>query len=71
MRRSICPGRIATGRLSTVFAGGGEVDRAKLADLEREIPVGRVGTPEEIAGKETVSAPALSDSTKASKREKS
>jgi 3-oxoacyl-[acyl-carrier protein] reductase len=40
---TICPGRIATGRLATVF--GQEAD-----ELVKQIPVGRIGQPEDIAG---------------------
>ncbi len=40
---TICPGRIATGRLATVF--GKEAD-----ELVKQIPVGRIGQPEDIAG---------------------
>jgi 3-oxoacyl-[acyl-carrier protein] reductase len=40
---TICPGRIATGRLATVF--GQESD-----ELVKQIPVGRMGQPEDIAG---------------------
>ena len=50
---TICPGRIATGRLGTVFGADGkhaEPDANLLADIVREIPMRRVGTPEEIAG---------------------
>jgi 3-oxoacyl-[acyl-carrier protein] reductase len=39
---TICPGRIATERLAKVFGAD--------ADLAKEIPLGRVGTPDEIAG---------------------
>ncbi len=41
---TICPGRIATGRLAKVFEG------ASAAELAKDIPAGRVGQPEEIAG---------------------
>ena len=50
---TICPGRIATGRLEKVFgsgAGNPPVDDAALADMARQVPLGRVGTPDEIAG---------------------
>jgi len=40
---TICPGRIATGRLATVFGQDAEA-------LVKEIPVGRIGQPEDIAG---------------------
>ena len=64
---TICPGRIATGRLAKVFGAGGATlhsaasvpaqsggandEATKLAaDLARQIPLGRVGQPDEIAG---------------------
>jgi 3-oxoacyl-[acyl-carrier protein] reductase len=49
---TICPGRIETGRLATVFGSGqpGEVDEAQRAAIESQIPMGRVGQPDEIAG---------------------
>jgi 3-oxoacyl-[acyl-carrier protein] reductase len=50
---TLCPGRIATGRLDKVFgtgSGGAPVDDAALADMAKEIPMKRVGTPDEIAG---------------------
>jgi 3-oxoacyl-[acyl-carrier protein] reductase len=50
---TICPGRIATGRLDKVFgtgAGGAPVDEQALAEMARQIPLGRVGTTDEIAG---------------------
>jgi len=46
---TICPGRIATGRLAKIFGTGKEIDAAKLAELARDTPVGRIGKPEEIA----------------------
>src|SRR5258705_1355973 len=50
---TICPGRIATGRLAKVFGPGGvgavEQDEA-IAALQKEIPLGRFGQPDEIAG---------------------
>ena len=39
---TICPGRIATGRLATVFGQEAE-------ELARQVPIGRIGEPEEIA----------------------
>jgi 3-oxoacyl-[acyl-carrier protein] reductase len=48
---TICPGRIATGRLDKVFgAGGAPVDEVALAEMAKQIPLGRIGTPDEIAG---------------------
>ena len=43
---TICPGRIATGRLSKVFGSGA----AATEELVKDIPIGRVGQPEEVAG---------------------
>lgn len=48
---TICPGRVATGRLATVYGKKGEpVDPQVLADIAKQIPLGRIGTPQEIAG---------------------
>jgi 3-oxoacyl-[acyl-carrier protein] reductase len=50
---TICPGRIATGRLEKVFgsgAGAPPIDAAALAEMAKQIPLGRVGAPDEIAG---------------------
>ena len=50
---TICPGRIATGRLEKVFgAGDGKppIDDQALAELAKSVPLARLGTPEEIAG---------------------
>lgn len=48
---TICPGRIATGRLAKVFGNDGKTEDADmLARIEREIPMRRVGQPDEIAG---------------------
>ena len=50
---TICPGRIATGRLDKVFgsgAGAAPIDEQALVDMAKQIPLGRVGTPDEIAG---------------------
>jgi 3-oxoacyl-[acyl-carrier protein] reductase len=49
---TICPGRIETGRLATVFGSGqpGPVDDAQRAAITSQIPMGRVGQPDEIAG---------------------
>ena len=49
---TICPGRIATPRLGTVFGGGtpGALDDDKLAEMARQIPMQRIGSPDEIAG---------------------
>jgi len=50
---TICPGRIATGRLDKVLgsgAGGAPVDDQGIAEMAKQIPMGRIGTPDEIAG---------------------
>jgi len=51
---TICPGRIATGRLAKVFGQGddqdSEADAEMRARIEREIPMQRLGRPDEIAG---------------------
>jgi 3-oxoacyl-[acyl-carrier protein] reductase len=50
---TICPGRIATGRIAKVFGpdGGGAVEADEaIAKLKKEIPLGRLGEPDEIAG---------------------
>ena len=49
---TICPGRIATGRLATVFGRGtpGALEQEQLAQITKLIPMGRVGEPNEIAG---------------------
>jgi 3-oxoacyl-[acyl-carrier protein] reductase len=50
---TLCPGRIATGRLEKVFgsgAGAPALDDQALAEMTKSIPLGRLGTPDEIAG---------------------
>ena len=51
---TICPGRIATGRLAKVFGAGStqsaDEDAEMLARIKKEIPMQRVGEPHEIAG---------------------
>jgi 3-oxoacyl-[acyl-carrier protein] reductase len=44
---TICPGRIATGRIAKVFGVSGDMDAAALT---KDIPMQRIGTPDEIAG---------------------
>jgi 3-oxoacyl-[acyl-carrier protein] reductase len=48
---TICPGRIATGRLATVFGESGQKpdDEALLNEVIKGIPMRRVGSPDEIA----------------------
>jgi 3-oxoacyl-[acyl-carrier protein] reductase len=45
---TICPGRIATGRLAKVF--GAAADDKTIPDMAQEIPMRRLGTPDEVAG---------------------
>jgi 3-oxoacyl-[acyl-carrier protein] reductase len=49
---TICPGRIDTNRLGTVFGSGkaGQVDPEVLAQIKQQIPMNRVGKTDEIAG---------------------
>jgi 3-oxoacyl-[acyl-carrier protein] reductase len=50
---TICPGRISTSRLEKVFgagAGAPALDDQSLAEMGKSIPLGRLGTPDEIAG---------------------
>jgi 3-oxoacyl-[acyl-carrier protein] reductase len=47
---TLCPGRIATGRLAKVFGTEGAIDDAALQEMAQEIPMRRLGTPDEIAG---------------------
>ena len=46
---TICPGRISTGRLAKIFGTGSDIDAAKLAELARDTPAGRLGDPDEVA----------------------
>jgi 3-oxoacyl-[acyl-carrier protein] reductase len=48
---TICPGRIATGRLAKVYGPGGvgEVAQDEVEKLRKAVPLGRLGEPEEIA----------------------
>lgn len=49
---TICPGRIETSRLGTVFGSGkpSAVSAEDLAKMTASIPMGRIGSPSEIAG---------------------
>jgi len=49
---TICPGRIETRRLNTIFGSGtaGALSPDEMAKMAAAIPMGRVGTPDEIAG---------------------
>lgn len=46
---TICPGYIETTRLEKVFASGGEDPQVMRAKLEAEIPMGRIGSTDDIA----------------------
>jgi 3-oxoacyl-[acyl-carrier protein] reductase len=46
---TICPGYIETQRLEKVFASGGEDPQAMRAKLTSEIPMGRIGTVDDVA----------------------
>jgi 3-oxoacyl-[acyl-carrier protein] reductase len=49
---TICPGRIETSRLATVFGSGQPEDlkEEELAKMASNIPMKRIGSPDEIAG---------------------
>ena len=47
---TICPGYIETQRLEKVFAAEGQDPRGVRRKLEAEVPMGRIGTVEDIAG---------------------
>jgi len=47
---TICPGYIETQRLEKVFAAGGEDPAVMRRQLEAEVPMGRIGTVEDISG---------------------
>ena len=47
---TICPGYIETQRLEKVFAAGGEDPEAMRRKLEAEVPMGRIGSVEDVAG---------------------
>ena len=46
---TICPGYIETQRLEKVFAAGGEDPAVMRANLTAEIPMGRIGTTDDIS----------------------
>ena len=46
---TICPGYIETQRLEKVFAAGGGDPQAMRRKLEAEIPMGRIGSVDDIA----------------------
>jgi 3-oxoacyl-[acyl-carrier protein] reductase len=46
---TICPGYIETQRLEKVFAGGGQEPEKMRAQLTDEVPMGRIGTVDDIA----------------------
>lgn len=47
---TICPGYIDTSRLRKVFAAGDEPDESVRTRLLQDVPLGRVGTVDDIAG---------------------
>ncbi len=49
---TICPGRVMTSRLGTVFGSGvpGGINDAQLAEMASRIPMQRLGSTDEIAG---------------------
>jgi 3-oxoacyl-[acyl-carrier protein] reductase len=49
---TICPGRIDTGRLGSVFGSGkpGALSEEEMLKITQQIPMQRVGQPHEIAG---------------------
>jgi 3-oxoacyl-[acyl-carrier protein] reductase len=46
---TICPGYIETARLEKVFAAGGKEPAAMRRELEAQVPLGRIGTVEDVA----------------------
>lgn len=46
---TICPGYIETGRLEKVFAAGGQDPELMRDKLKAEVPLGRIGTVDDIA----------------------
>jgi 3-oxoacyl-[acyl-carrier protein] reductase len=46
---TICPGYIETSRLEKVFAAGGEDPNVMRRKLESEVPLGRIGTVDDVA----------------------
>jgi 3-oxoacyl-[acyl-carrier protein] reductase len=48
---TVCPGRFATGRLVKVFTGAdGKTPEQFMSDLAKDVPMQRIGDPNEIAG---------------------
>jgi 3-oxoacyl-[acyl-carrier protein] reductase len=47
---TICPGYVETQRLEKVFAAGGQDPQAMRRKLEAEVPMGRIGSVDDIAG---------------------
>jgi len=47
---TICPGYVDTQRLEKVFAAGGQDPQAMRRKLEAEVPMGRIGSADDIAG---------------------
>ena len=46
---TICPGYIDTQRLEKVFSAGDKPAQQMRSDLEHEVPMGRIGTANDIA----------------------
>jgi 3-oxoacyl-[acyl-carrier protein] reductase len=46
---TICPGYVETRRLEKVFAGGGKDPAVMRRELEAEVPLGRLGTVDDVA----------------------
>jgi 3-oxoacyl-[acyl-carrier protein] reductase len=47
---TICPGYVETQRLEKVFAAGGQDPLAMRRKLEAEVPMGRIGSVDDVAG---------------------
>jgi 3-oxoacyl-[acyl-carrier protein] reductase len=47
---TICPGYVETQRLEKVFAAGGQDPQVMRRKLEAEVPLGRIGSVEDISG---------------------
>ena len=47
---TICPGRIATSRIAKVYGTNAETEPKLVEEMGKQMPMGRLGTPEEIAG---------------------
>jgi 3-oxoacyl-[acyl-carrier protein] reductase len=47
---TICPGRISTSRIAKVYGTNAAADPKLVEEMAKQMPMGRLGTPEEIAG---------------------